>query len=148
MNVGDGAVVLDIGGDVGALVVTAPPQLAGAEIEICPAGRRSGVPDEGGTWWVGEWRGDHGYSPAHPTGTPAPAWPHAAVAAHRTPAGVAHAAVFPALRDGRYELWVRPDGPTVLVAEVRGGQVRFVGWPDTTRVGQQDGPLGSVRPTR
>ena len=35
---GQGAVVLDIGGDVGALVVHMPAELAGIEIEICPAG--------------------------------------------------------------------------------------------------------------
>jgi hypothetical protein len=31
-------VVVDIGGDIGALVVTTPPVLEGVEIEICPVG--------------------------------------------------------------------------------------------------------------
>jgi hypothetical protein len=35
---GAGAVVLDIGGAVGAAIVHAPPSLAGAEVEIRPAG--------------------------------------------------------------------------------------------------------------
>ena len=35
---GQGAVLLDIGGDVGALIVHMPAELAGTEIEICPAG--------------------------------------------------------------------------------------------------------------
>jgi hypothetical protein len=37
-HAGQGAVVLDIGGDVGALVVRMPPSLAGAEIEARPVG--------------------------------------------------------------------------------------------------------------
>jgi hypothetical protein len=41
----DGAVVVDIGGDVGALIIDTPAALAGVEIEISPAGstRRSHV---------------------------------------------------------------------------------------------------------
>jgi hypothetical protein len=31
---GQGSVVLDIGGDIGALVVTMPPELEGVEVEI------------------------------------------------------------------------------------------------------------------
>ncbi|MDT4907272.1 MAG: hypothetical protein QOI69_513, partial [Pseudonocardiales bacterium] len=53
---GRGMVVLDIGGDVGALVVPAPATLAGVEIEICPSGARHERPDEGRDWWQGEWR--------------------------------------------------------------------------------------------
>jgi hypothetical protein len=37
---GPGAVVLDIGGDVGAAIVYAPPSLAGAELEIRRLGER------------------------------------------------------------------------------------------------------------
>ena len=33
-HAGQGSVVLDIGGDVGALVVTMPPELEGVEVEI------------------------------------------------------------------------------------------------------------------
>ena len=33
---GEGALVLDIGGDVGALILTAPAELVGREIEISP----------------------------------------------------------------------------------------------------------------
>lgn len=34
----DGSVVLDIGGDIGALILHAPESLAGVEIEISPVG--------------------------------------------------------------------------------------------------------------
>ena len=37
-HAGQGSVLLDIGGDVGALVVTMPPAMVGVEIEIAPLG--------------------------------------------------------------------------------------------------------------
>jgi hydrogenase large subunit len=37
-HAGQGSVLLDIGGDVGALVVSMPPAMVGAEIEIAPVG--------------------------------------------------------------------------------------------------------------
>ena len=40
-HAGQGSVLLDIGGDVGALVVSMPPAMVGAEIEIAPVGRQS-----------------------------------------------------------------------------------------------------------
>ena len=39
-HAGQGSVLLDIGGDVGALVVTMPPAMVGVEIEIARRGRR------------------------------------------------------------------------------------------------------------
>ena len=132
MTAGQGAVVLDIGGDVGALVVHVPDRFVGAEIEICPAGRRAQQPDEGAGWWVGTWRGSHGHDGAEAhdqahTHAAGPAWPHVAVLPR--PSGGA-AAVFPALHDGRYELWLRPDAPTALEVDVRGGSVSTCSWPD------------------
>jgi hypothetical protein len=56
-----GTVMLDIGGDIGSLIIMTPPELSGAEIEISPVGdgdarthiaireRRS----PGGTRWAG-----------------------------------------------------------------------------------------------
>ena len=37
-HAGQGSVLLDIGGDVGALVVTVPPAMVGVEIEIARLG--------------------------------------------------------------------------------------------------------------
>jgi hypothetical protein len=127
-HAGQGAVVLDIGGDVGALIVSAPEALLGAEIEICPAGRRSGPPDEGGDWWDGQWRHDHHH---HHHGHAA--WPHVAVLARPSPVGTEPAAVFPGLREGDYDLWLAPDGPTVLTVSVRGGAVTTAAWPGRFR---------------
>jgi hypothetical protein len=130
-HAGQGSVVLDIGGDVGALVVTAPADLVGAEIEICPAGRGQDAPDEGGDWWQGEWRSAR-HEHAHPSRhahTYAPAWPHVAVVRRPTSAGFGHAAVFPALRNGAYELRLRPHGTTAMVVTVTGGSVTAATWP-------------------
>jgi hypothetical protein len=123
-HAGQGAVVLDIGGDVGALIVFVPAQLAGTELEICPAGHRGDVPDEGGDWWEGDWRSQHVHPDRH-----GPAWPHVAVLARPTSTGSEHAAVFPALCAGAYEVWPRTDGATRLVADVTGGKITTVSWP-------------------
>ena len=129
---GQGAVALDIGDDVGALVVYTPPTLAGAELEICPAGRREDPPDDGTGWWVGQWRTIHRHldqpTPAQ-QGPARPAWPHVSVLARHTPVGTIHAAVFPALREGSYHIWRRPDGPTHLEADIHGATVTHATWP-------------------
>src|SRR5262249_19741999 len=94
------AVVLDIGGEVGAVIVAAPARLWGAEIEICPAGDRRKRPDEGRGWWFGDWR-----SVGHPR--PArPAWPHVAGLSRPTPAGARYAPG--SGRDVRNSGWARP----------------------------------------
>ena len=98
-SAGQGAVLLDIGDDVGALIVTMPAHLATAEIEICPLGQ------------------------------PHRAAPREHVGVHARPGARGLTAVFPAVPEGRYELYVKPDGPTEVVAQVRGGQVSEVAWP-------------------
>ncbi len=132
-HAGQGMVVLDIGGDIGALVVSAPASLAGAEIEICPAGARGETPDDGTGWWEGEWHAhspEHGHSPDHGhSHGHGPAWPHVAVLSRPTSEGPAWAAVFPGLRAGQYEIWLRPAEPTALTVTVDGGAVSSVAWP-------------------
>jgi hypothetical protein len=101
-HAGQGAVVLDIGEDVGALVVRMPHDLEHAEIEIRP------VP-----------------APADPGPLR-----HVGVVARPVAGGHVHSAVFDALTAGRYELYVRPAGPVALRADVRGGEVTFADWPE------------------
>ncbi|MEP7021807.1 MAG: hypothetical protein ABI808_14270 [Pseudonocardiales bacterium] len=132
-HAGQGMVVLDIGGDIGALVVSAPATMAGLEIEICPSGARQGAPDEGGDWWQGDW-----HSHPHPPHTAADAtqhthhsaWPHVAVLGRPVGERTAHSAVFPGLRAGSYDVWVRPDEPTAITVAIRGGQVTTVSYPN------------------
>ncbi len=119
-DAGQGVVVLDIGADVGALVVHAPEEMSGTELEICPAGRRRSAPEPHHDWWSAP-PGAHGHAHAR-----RPAWPHVEVLARPTPAGAAHAAVFPGLRPGNYDVWPRPDGEVLLTAEVRAAAVTEV----------------------
>jgi hypothetical protein len=98
---GQGAVLLDIGGDFGALILQMPADLDGIEIEICPAGQ------------------EHA----------AAVRPHVAVLGRPAGASIVHAAVFPSLRTGQYELYRKSDGPTELTVEVTGGQVTETAWP-------------------
>jgi hypothetical protein len=99
---GQGAVLVDIGEDVGALVVHMPAEMAGEEIEICPASADR----------TGEHR------------------PHVAVLPRPVSHGVAYSAVFPALTAGHYDLYRKPDGPVRLTASVTGAHVNEVRWPD------------------
>jgi hypothetical protein len=95
------SVVVDIGGDVGAVVLHTPAWLAGDEIEI----RRKDREDNG----------------TRPT--------HAAVRARRMETGDSFAAVFPAVEAGRYTLHslrhpaVAPRNVTVI-----GGRVTEAAW--------------------
>jgi hypothetical protein len=104
-HAGHGAVLLDIGGTVGALVVTMPRDLVGAEIEIRPLGNVS--PHEHHHPHVGVV--DRPRDGRHGDTVPS--------------------AVFAELEEGSYELYVRPDGPVMLVAAVAGGAVEFARWP-------------------
>lgn len=77
--------VLDIGGDVGALVLVTGPDLAEQEIEISP-----------------------GTDAATPRS-------HNVVHARRGPAGVAHTAVFPSVPAGHYTVWRNDGTPYATV---------------------------------
>ncbi len=84
-HAGQGPVVVDVGGDVGALVLRTDARLAGAEIEISPLdrpGERSHV---------------------------------AVLSRGAGPHGEVFAAVYPALREGSYVLWQPDGAPTAPV---------------------------------
>ncbi len=72
---GSGSVVLDLGPGVGALVLHAPPELDGREIEISPAG---GAPQRR---------------------------THSQVRARKVGSGTQYAAVYPQLAAGDYTIW-------------------------------------------
>lgn len=106
------SVLLDIGGDIGALVIAMPADLDGEEIELRPKG-----PDGH----------DYGHGHGHGHGH---AFPHVAVVPRPSPDGeIAHSAVFFEVAEGSYELYVRPDGPVRLTVEVSGGVVTEASWP-------------------
>ena len=99
---GQGAVLLDIGGDVGAVVVTMPAELLGTEVEIRP---------------VGQAEGGH---PHHP---------HVAVVNRPAGGTLIPSLVFPELLEGRYELHERGTSAASQTLDVRGGKVTTVAWP-------------------
>jgi hypothetical protein len=107
---GQGPVLLDIGGDIGALIVTMPSRLDGTEIEIRPVGA-----------------GDHPVGDAH--GRAHHHWPHVGVVGRPIGNRIVHSAVFGELTEGEYELYVRPHGPVQLQARVLGAQVTEAIWP-------------------
>jgi hypothetical protein len=90
---GPGSVVLDLGADVGALVLDVAPALCGREIEISPA-----------------------------DGGPAARRTHALVRERRTSAGTGYAAVYPGLPAADYTIWSAPATPAATVT-IRGGRV-------------------------
>ena len=100
---GQGPVLLDIGGDIGALVAVLPDGLVGAEIEARPVGFD---PDR------------HGH--AH--------HPHAGVVPRPTADGRVLPSLVLELPAGSYQLHRLPDGPPGPIAAVVGGRVTEVTW--------------------
>ena len=119
-DAGQGAVVLDIGGDVGALVVTMPPELAGLEVEIQPAGT--------GPKRVHDHDHDHGHAQDH--GHEHGHHPHVAVVNRAAGASSVPSLVFPEVVAGDYELVPKDGGPVQLRVHVDGGAVTTVDWSD------------------
>lgn len=87
------SLVLDIGGDVGALVIHAGPELAEREIEISPADADTDAHRE-----------------------------HNVVHARRDRYRTAYTAVFPSVHAGDYTVWAH-DGSPHAVVTIRGGEV-------------------------
>jgi hypothetical protein len=106
-HAGQGMVLLDIGGDVGALVVTMPASMVGEEVEIRPEGAAPR---------------DHGHGHSH--------HPHVAVHERPAPDGTRiPSLVFAELTTGRYELYVKGTPHVALRVEVAGGAVTTAAWP-------------------
>ncbi len=112
-HAGQGAVMLDIGGEIGALVVAMPPSMLGTEIEIAPAGVLHGH----------HHGHDHGHEHTHAHR------PHVAVVDRPVTDGTLPSLVFPELVEGSYELFDKGEETVLLSAEITGGQVTFLEWP-------------------
>jgi hypothetical protein len=114
-HAGQGPVVLDIGGEIGALVIAMPAGLIGSEIEARPVAGSA----------LATHSHSHGHGHSHSHGSLV----HVGVLERSCDGTVHHTAVFGELHDGSYELYVRPDGPVQLTATVRGGTVTSERWP-------------------
>jgi hypothetical protein len=108
-HAGQGSVLLDIGGDIGALVVAMPASMLGQEIEI------------DGVEVVHPHGHTHGHGHAHRA--------HVAVVDRPVPGGTQPSLVFPELSEGSYALYPKGAHEVLLTAEITGGQVTFVEWP-------------------
>ncbi|SDS08290.1 hypothetical protein SAMN04488570_1089 [Nocardioides scoriae] len=108
---GQGAVLLDIGGDVGAVVVEVPDEMEGVEVEIRPAGAPGG-----------------GHHHAHDHGTHTH-HPHVAVVRRPVADGLVASLVFGEVVEGSYVLVVKDTDDVQLRVEVRGGEVTQTSWP-------------------
>jgi len=93
-----GSVVLDLGPGIGALILDAPAELSGREIEISP---------------------DRGGADARRT--------HSLVRERRTGAGTSYAAVYPDLAIGDYTIWQDAVTPAGRIT-VHSGQVTRYHW--------------------
>jgi hypothetical protein len=113
---GQGSVLLDIGGDVGAVVLHVPPAFEGAEV----AYRREGEPDAAH-------HHSHPHSHPHSHDHPHAHAPHVAVVGRPVVDRVAYTAVLPELVAGRYVLSL-PD-ESELPVDVAGGTVTELHWP-------------------
>ena len=113
-HAGQGSVMLDIGGDVGALVVSMPLAMVGLEIEIEPVGGAAPEHDH-----------EHGHGHGHGHGHR----PHVAVVDRPVTDGHEPSLVFPDLVEGSYELFDKGQDTVLLTAEIIGGQVTFLEWP-------------------
>jgi hypothetical protein len=107
-HTGQGCVLLDIGGDVGALVVTTPASMVGVEVEIAPEGAAFE-------------NHHHGHAHTHLA--------HVAVVRRPVQGGEVPALVFGELTAGRYALAEKGTADVRLLVDVRGGEVTSVEWP-------------------
>ena len=113
---GQGAVLLDIGGDIGALVVEMPATTVGQEVEIRPVDGRV--------------HRHHHHEHDHGDGYPHEHLAHVAVVSRPVRDGEVPSLVFGELESGRYELFEKGRRDAVsLCAEVVGGAVTTVVWP-------------------
>jgi hypothetical protein len=97
---GPGSVFLELGNDVGALVLETPAALLGREIEISPVGQAMAARRV-----------------------------HSLVRERRTTTGTSYAAVYPGLAAGRYVVWRHMDTPVGEVT-IDGGRVTRFRWLD------------------
>ena len=109
---GQGSVLLDIGGEIGALVVSMPAEMEGVEVEVRPveAPARLG-------------HGHGGHDPAHTH------HPHVAVVNRPVAGGWMASLVFPDLVEGRYGLYFKESEVRMLTVTVVGGEVTATEWP-------------------
>jgi hypothetical protein len=115
--------MLDIGGDIGALVVSMPPSMLGQEIEIDRVGAEPAHEHDH------DLDHDHEHSHGHGHGHGHGHRAHVAVVDRPVPGGTQPSLVFPELTEGSYQLFDKGADEVLLTAEIIGGEVTFLEWP-------------------
>ena len=118
---GQGSVLLDIGGEIGALVVSMPAGMEGVEVEIRPVDART----ELGHGHRGHDHNRHGRDHTHDHAH----HPHVAVVNRPVSGGQIPSLVFPELVEGRYGLFLKNSDDRRLTVRVVGGEVTAAEWP-------------------
>ncbi len=116
--------MLDIGGDVGALVVTMPAAMEGREVEIRPTTSRrrgDGHSHDMHDPHDGHAHEGHDHDEGH--------HPHVAVVSRPVQDTYVASLVFPELVEGRYELYEKGTHDVCLTVDIRGGRVATARWP-------------------
>ena len=110
--------VLDIGGDIGALILYADAEYLDREIEVSPLDAEHAEHDHGPAGEHGHGH-EHGHEHGHRT--------HTAIHERRAGGSVTYAGIYPELRAGTYRIWTDdpslPDRVTIV-----GGEVAEVDW--------------------
>jgi hypothetical protein len=107
---GQGSVLLDIGDDIGAVVVAMPAEMEGVEVEIRPVDGQ-----------VHHHHHQDGHGHDH--------HPHVAVVNRPVAGGQLPSLVFPEVAEGRYGLYLKETDVRRLTVRVAGGQVTSAEWP-------------------
>jgi hypothetical protein len=138
-HAGQGSVMLDIGGDIGALVVTMPPSMLGVEIEIDTASPQHDDPQHASTQEHAfsherkhEHEHEHGDGHGHGDGDVDTGEHrlHVAVVNRPVAGGQVPSLVFSELVAGRYELFRKGGNEVLLTADIVGGLVTSMQWPN------------------
>ena len=103
---GQGSVLLDIGDEVGAVVVAMPDGMEGVEVEIRPDHAHQGHAHH-----------HHGHHP------------HVAVVNRPVEGGQLPSLVFPEVEQGSYGLYLKESDDRRLTVTVLGGEVAIADWP-------------------
>jgi hypothetical protein len=116
--------MLDIGGDVGALIVTMPATMEGQEVEIRPKTirrRATGQGQEGHDHTSGPGHGHDHHHGGH--------LPHVAVVNRPIQGTFIASLVFPELVEGGYELYPKGTHDVRMAVHIKGGEVTTAAWP-------------------
>ncbi len=116
--------VLDIGGDIGALILYTNADLAGREIEVSRIDEPDPRHDDAHVHDGGH---QHGPEPDHVHGQGHEHRVHTAILERRAGGAVTYAGIYPELTAGRYRVWIDdpalPDQVTIV-----GGEVAELDW--------------------